>query len=504
MKRLYVSLIIAAIVSCVVMFVSSDFGITWDEPMHFHNGDSYLAWVKHPVWERKDLVFAVNAHNDVHPPLRKFLAGLTHDIYTNILRVLDNTRGYRISAIPFVFFLIALLTYISIGWFGYWIGILVPLVFSCIPSVLFLSVLVTMDYAVCALWFCAIMTFVKGVRGGKWLYISAILCGLTLLTKFHGFLLFVPVLFWWFIVYRRQLKKNFFTPCILLFNYICVAFCVVFLFWPWLWTDTINKIQMFFSVQLAHGSVPVWFFNKIYDHAPWYYAPVWFLVVTPVFVLIFFFLGSILSLRSKNLLFIFILFNAFYPIVFFSLPGVYRYDGVRLFLAAYPFIALLMGMGIWRVSTCKKHPIARYMVLIGITCWWIGTLYDSVVRIHPFESSYFNEVIGGINGANSMGLEVEYWGNAYLATLPYLNNHKGTMFCVYPTTLPFYYYQAMGQIEGGVIFESQGDSCEYMVVLMRKGFFSKYSGLETIIAKHTPVYSVQLDGVDLVGIYTMK
>ncbi|MCX6793683.1 MAG: hypothetical protein NTY06_01110, partial [Candidatus Gottesmanbacteria bacterium] len=245
-------------------------------------------------------------------------------------------------------------------------------------------------------------------------------------------------------------------------------------------------------IQTSHVSAPVYIFGKIYDFAPWWYTPVMFFTTTPVFTLVFFAIGAYWSIRKGKVWDRAMVLNALYPLVFFSLPGVYRYDWVRLFLPAYPFVCLIAGRGIM---------VLRKPVRILIIFVWIVTIYFSVIRIHPWESAYYNEFVGGISGAKKIGMETEFWGNAYLGVLPWMNAHKKDMMCVSPTTHPFYYYQAMGQIEPGVVFNADVNVCTYLVVLMRQGLFIRDPNVANIVHTQKPVYSVLLDGVPLVSVY---
>ncbi len=498
-KRLIVSFSVAAFVSFVILLLLNDFGITWDEPIHIRDADQYVAWLKRPIWGDKDKFFAVT-FDDVHPPFRKLVAGLTHQVFTNDLKVIDNTRGYRISALFFVFSFIILFTYIAIGQFGYVIGVLAPLIFSFLPHVLYLTPLLTMDYAIAVLWFTAVVTFVKGIKQYFWLTISGISIGLTMLTKLHGYLLFVPVIGYWVWHFRGHYTRAAWVRVIFA---VAVAWAVYIIGWPWLWNGTLAHLVEYFRVQTGHGSVPEYIFGKTYEFAPWWYTAIMFLTTTPAFVLIFGGIGSYWTVRKGKTWDWIILLNALYPILFFSLPGIYRYDWVRQFLAAFPFVTLLAGRGIQvTVKSFKKD--LRAVVSIIIIAAWIATLYFSVIIIHPWESAYYNEFVGGIKGANRIGMESEFWGNAYLGALSWMNENKIHRMCVTPTTYPFYYYQAMGQIQSGVTFTAPRDVCDYVVVLMRQGLFVRDPYIAKVVHTQKPVYTVSVDGVTLVGVYDIR
>lgn len=512
-KRLLVSIIIASVISLIIFTVLEDFGITWDEPGYFSRADSYIEWIKNPTVADRDRIFAAQV-SDVHPPLRKLVAGITHEVLTNRLQIVDNTRGYRISSLFFVFPLILVFTYVAISQFGYAVGSFIPFVFSLMPHVLFLTPLLTLDYAVMALWFLTVLFAAKGVKSYLWLTCTGITLGAALLTKLHGYLLFVPVVAYFVWYFRKtflKLKLNdTFVHAIIRLAYLSViAFAIYIAFWPWLWTSTLAHLATYFNLQLVysgvqmnHNNIPVYIFGRVFLSAPWWYTPVMFFATTPAFVLIFMCIGTVYTVKRGTVWDRFILFNAVFVLAFFSLPGVYRYDWIRLFLSAYPFALLIAGRGIAVTLSGFKH-VSRYIVATVIIILWLATLYESVVRIHPWESAYYNEFVGGIKGASRLGFESEFWGNANLGVLQWMNWNKQTMMCVWPEWLPFRYYQAMGQIQAGVVFQATGDACKDIVILMRQGFFARDPYIAKIVATQKPMYTVSVDGVSLVGVYDM-
>lgn len=496
-KRFIVSLAVASFLCCVVILQLNDFGITWDEPIYMRDADRIVKWLKHPVLKNIDTYLAPTS-GDIHPPFRKFVAGLTHEIFTNDLKIIDNTRGYRISSLPFVFVLSLSLAYIAIGQLGYVVGILVPLIISLLPHVLFLTPLVTLDYAVASLWFIAVVTAVRGMRTIGWLLVSAVVIGLTMLTKIHGFLLLIPISAYgaW---YARG-RKDKFAVFVRLAAIVAVAFAVFIAAWPWLWHGTLQHITEYIHLQTSHSTVPEYIFGKTYLYVPWWYTPVMFLTTTPAFILVFFAAGAIWAVRNGNVWDRLFLMNAIFPIAFYSMPGIQRYDWVRLFLPAFPFVALTAGRGIVITAHVFRKNLRPFVVAV-IMLAWLVTVYFSVICIHPWESAYYNEFIGGISGAHTIGMESEFWGNSYLGVLPWMNSHKESMMCVPFTRSAVDYYQAMGQIQAGVVFEATGDACRYEIILMRQGYIARDSYVLSLVTRLRPVYAVSVDGVPLVGVF---
>jgi hypothetical protein len=83
------------------------------------------------------------------------------------------------------------------------------------------------------------------------------------------------------------------------------------------------------------------------------------------------------------------------------------YDGERLFLIVFPLWALLAGLGFetaWRRAARWRW--AR-VALGGV----LAAQAYGVVKLHPFELSYYNAFVDGLRGAERLGLELTYWGD---------------------------------------------------------------------------------------------
>ena len=78
------------------------------------------------------------------------------------------------------------------------------------------------------------------------------------------------------------------------------------------------------------------------------------------------------------------------------------------FFSVLPFVCLVAGRGI-AVIISSLRPSLRSIGMIIILSAWMVTVYQSVIRIHPWESAYYNEIVGGIHGAYQMGFETDYW-----------------------------------------------------------------------------------------------
>lgn len=165
----------------------------------------------------------------------------------------------------------------------------------------------------------------------------------------------------------------------------------------------------------AVGKTSVWFNGAFYggDAVPRYYAPLIFFLGTPVAVLFLLFSATaraIANLRSMPT------FVSLWLILGFGsiakhLTGSGNYDGVRHFLEAYAPLTLLAAWGVeqWWARRSERGWKRIEIVGVGIvTASLVGAL-TTAVRIHPYQTGYFNVFAGRVESAWER-FEFDYWG----------------------------------------------------------------------------------------------
>ncbi|MEL6863226.1 MAG: glycosyltransferase [Bacteroidota bacterium] len=150
------------------------------------------------------------------------------------------------------------------------------------------------------------------------------------------------------------------------------------------------------------------------DELPWYYIPKWILISAPFVVL----LGLLLALplffiRYKKIdpmPFVYMAFTAIFPVGYAVLKGSSLYDGMRHFLFVYPVVTVLAAWGWYQLVQLNNGKIARWGIsavialLLALPTMWM-------IRNHPHQVTYFNELSGGIEAAYGR-YETDYWMNA--------------------------------------------------------------------------------------------
>jgi hypothetical protein len=104
----------------------------------------------------------------------------------------------------------------------------------------------------------------------------------------------------------------------------------------------------------------------------------------------------------------FLLYLVLHPVV---------YNGIRHFLYVVVFLTLIGGfflIDFYKILNKKYKFLLK--AVIGVYC--IFTLIRMVV-LHPYEYIYYNELIGGLRGAQGQ-FEMDYWGATYKEATEYV------------------------------------------------------------------------------------
>ena len=445
------------------------------------------------------------------------LGGITEYLFNERLSFTNRVSAFRLSALIFVFLLTYALFSFASELYGTGIGFIVTLSFFFLPRIFFQSHLAALDYPLAAFWFLVIYVYWKGMeKGWPWVMAAAILLGFALLIKLTALFIYIPLAVCRLISHHETpghtLKgkkgaclRRLRSPVLQLAPIVIIPPVVFVTFWPWLWKNTLERVSQYLFFHLHHFKIPVFYLGKQYLIAPWHYPIVFLSITVPLIVFVPFLVGvSNTNSNADRKANAFILFNALFPILIVSLPGIPKYDGIRLFLPSFPFLCMISGLGLKFLLEKVKRTRFVTIFIGGYVLLFIMSLYVSVIKIHPYQSSYYNEVVGGIEGASEKGFEHEYWGSAYLDTLQWLNLYSANSFWLCMTAIdpkacfPFAFYKEIGLLNKKVRFTSK-DKADYAILLIRQGFFDK-DMWEYFLTEH-PVFSVNVSNTPLVGIY---
>jgi 4-amino-4-deoxy-L-arabinose transferase-like glycosyltransferase len=193
---------------------------------------------------------------------------------------------------------------------------------------------------------------------------------------------------------------------------------------PAWWRETLPRLAHYYLINTdRRGSLPdiqILYLGQTYEYSlPWHNAWVLIGVTVPAGILAAAVLGVLYALRvvRRDRLPLYFLLH-FVTLPVFRMFPTPAHDGVRLFLPTFFFLAALAGWGaVWLADglaglfRARRAWVPR-MVVSALVLVLPALLLGGV---HPFELSYYNELIGGARGASRAGFELTYWYDAFNA-----------------------------------------------------------------------------------------
>ncbi len=467
-------------------------------------------------------------HLSDHPPGGRIWLGLWHQIVF-LMKEPPNAPprivvAYaRIGSAAAFAILIFLIGTVSARWFGLGTGtisalslILMPRVFghahlAALETVMNLTYTAAI-FAVAGWWHRVENSDLKPPPTGKHAALAGIVWGLALLTKIQAVLIAPPVVLWALWHWRSRAI----VP-LLIWGFAGLA--VFFIGWPWLWFDPWGHFVEYFRRTTDRSTLYVWYLGDRFADArvPWHYPFVLFLATIPAGLLIWGCFGAAgrddrKAFHLRDGRFQLILAAAVFPLVVFAVPGVAVYDGARLFLVSFPLWAVAVGRGVvmtWRWFRDRaggKIAAAVFAVIFLLQS-------DGLFTMSPCYLSYYNLLIGGLPGAERVGMEIDYWGESLtrdlwdeaIETVP-RNGVVHVTPVLHPLQLVFLESQHPQLSRRGIRLEpchpERTGEAEYLLVFRREADLAPQ--IQKHIAPARPQAEVRRQGVRLGAFYHFR
>ncbi len=434
-------------------------GVTLDESFNVQMGvyqwnaiREYHVALLHPDSVRE--VFGPESkYNPDHPPLGRVWLGIWHDLMKWLfppadhpsLFVTDCARFGSASAFALTVFLVGAF---ATKWYGQLAGVIAAMSLVLMPRVFSHAHLASLETFLNATYSLTILSvahfwskhccatnsdvanqFTTTQRSKVFsprvpfsiAVLTGVLFGLVLLSKIQAILI-PPVVGAWALWHWRHRAV---WP-LLIFG---VTGSFVFLIgWPWLWLDPLHNLREYFARTTSRAELHCFYLGQVWSdkEVPWHYPFVMFAVTIPVGLHLLGVLGLFGHAptwrKPREQL---ILAATFFPLVLFALPGIAVYDGERLFLVSYPLWAVFVGRGAdstWNWFEQKTHAgrfpaLANRSIRGTAAVLFIAAQGIGLVMTHPCQLSYYNLLVGGLNGADRLGFERTYWGDSLTRTL---------------------------------------------------------------------------------------
>jgi hypothetical protein len=505
-----------------------DYGVTWDEPPYFHATDLHSYWLsgfgknlltgeleKSLSDETIKAAWRWNPYHVPHPPFSRILSALTKYLF---YPPVDKFSAYRIApALFFASMVTAMFLWMS-ELFDRTTGLFSSVLLILTPNLFAYAHIAVTDLPLASLWFITAYCFWKGLENWRWSIAAGVVWGLALATKFPALLIPVPLLIWAHLFHRDRYANNSFA---LLF----LAPLMMIATQPYLWHQTGLRVVDFLYEGLSRGYRPdtnftIYFYGEKYltSELPWYY-PFFVVGVTtplPIIALAAIGTGPIAWGRDGlSHLFLFLL-NALFVVVLGILPGAVLHDGMRQLLSALPFVVALAGAGFYATTQGlfkAMHPLEGVVITTGlrgkiaVTLFLLVSISPAVnlYLIHPFQLSYYNSLVGGIQGAYKRGLEMTYFMDALTPSfIQQLNKQLPERATVHASFANFMldYYQKQGRLRSDIRL-TKGQPFDYYILLNRRSALPPREN-RLLNGSVPPYVSVNVAGVPLVSVFDFK
>jgi 4-amino-4-deoxy-L-arabinose transferase-like glycosyltransferase len=534
-----IGLLLACITLVAVSATVNDAGITWDEPLYMKASRTYMSWfgvLKQGILSR-DLGEALSDEAivagwmphptlELHPPLGKILSGLS---FAALRGIWGEIAALRFSNSVLFSLLVAMVFWWVASVYGTTSGVFAALSLVLMPRMFFHAHLANSDTAVATTWFLAMYAYWRYESRRGWLpvFVMGVAFGLALGTKMNAI---VMPLVWgiWVLLFQRNRRS------ILRLVAITAIGGVVFVaMWPWLYHDTANRLVYYILMAFRFKDRPQFYLGQTWPHVPWHYPFVITAAVVPLATVVMSLLGSLQVFRRKltDSAGWLVILNAVTPLLFAATGLQAAYSGERHFIPAYPYLACLAGIGFGStlhvlgaaqrfsgragIQQTQSPSQARWgrVRVLGVALLLLLLFVPpmvSMIQVHPYELSYYSELVGGLPGATRLGLETTFWCETYNAALPYLNVNAQSGASVWVEN-PFVLrtYQRNGLLRqdieatGGDIISPY--AADYALVQIRETGFSYYTPETAYVVQHeTPVYTLTRQGVALLRLYKLR
>ena len=423
---------IGAVFFLVQCSMISEYGATWDEPLHRNWGKLFALFWKSG---NRELLSMMPGNGQYYSPLFFYLNYVLSEYLfkghylhfyeaNHVLTLLTASVG-----VAFTFLLGR-----SIG--GRRAGFFSVLFLVCFPQFIAHAHYNPKDIPLMTSAVVTAYVFLRALKTfSPWqLLLAAFLFGISIAMKVTAVLIAPAILaafgLAWFLSPRPQ--KDAARDIGFLFLLGGIALLGLFLAWPSAWGDPLlvwRSIVFFSRPDFWPGKLL--FFGVEYRGAdlPWLYTPLEYLMGMPVLWMTFLVAGFSLFVRSllkkqRLVEYSFLLLWILVPILTSLKPGLVRYDGMRQFYFVLPALAVVAAMGLSRFLPWIRHITKWKWTPVVVIVILLGSFTHEIALLHPYEGSYRNEVVRmAIPNDMDKSLQIEYWGATYREGMEWLGVH---------------------------------------------------------------------------------
>lgn len=485
----------------------NEMGRTWDEGAYVEGG-----FVMTDLMLKGDYKNPYYLSTFDHPPIARYLYGAASRLD---LQEIDDKNGNPIFYFDYTYsrlisILFSTLSILLISLFGWkyispFVGISSGIILAMLPTFLGYSQLATLESLVMFTFTISVFLFINLLHkfSVKKLLLTGVFTGLALgvkQTNIFIYPLFLSIYFLWYFTKNKTERPSILRKIFLPFSIIFLISCITFiLFWP---TALINfneaiavEKAMWFSHEVKLPPPEV-FFGRLML-VPIVYYPVYFLITTPLLVIILFFIGmKVIDVRKKFVLYAVLLW---FMLPFFQSLYPFKQHGLRYIIQVYAPLSLIAAIGFESILGMFKGKFKiKYISLFALIIYFLFILKS----ITPYYLDYFNILPGGINGVyKSQLFQIGWWGQGNREAGIYLRDNAPKSSSVGLAISPLHSFPKYSEYKSEKY--NPNNKYDYIVVnyfnILREGFDDS-----KIKQNYKLIHEVTADKATLVYIYQKR
>ncbi len=191
--------------------------------------------------------------------------------------------------------------------------------------------------------------------------------------------------------------------------------------WPWAHRNPIlNPIRAMREAAAFTSAYPVLFEGNYVrsDQLPRRYLAEMFSLTTPLPILILALAGLVIAIRRwRHVPHALLAASIGVPMLVVTITRPNLYDGARHALFLLPLVAVAVAIAAREILVRWPRPLAEGAVVIAIAASVVP-----MVRLHPYQNTYYNALTGGTKGAAGR-FDTDYWLSSYREAALWLRGH---------------------------------------------------------------------------------
>jgi tetratricopeptide (TPR) repeat protein len=423
----FVTMIVFSIL--IMPVLSFDYGLTWDEKIQRDYGKEIIEY--YASGKKDTSLFDQTKH--LYNTMLYY--GCSFDVLTGIVhdKLAPTSDEFELRHIINSLFGIFMMIYTALiaRFLGNWRAACLAFIFCMLsPSLFGHSMNNPKDIPFAASYIFTIyfmLRFLKQLPQAhiKNLFFMAIGIGWTVSTRAGGIILIAFLGLFIGLLWLYQIKKSGISSAFGQIKRYAVYFSITsiagyfigLIIWPYgqraPLTNPMKALKSLSNVNYLHTYENFDGLRIYMSNVPWYYTIKWISIGTPLFILIglAIAIGGFAQMKKKiNYWFIGLLTFIFvFPIFYIVYKNSMVYNGWRHFLFVYLSLVIIAALS-WEYllsnSNIKWVKIGAGVVLLGL----LAKVGFWMVKNHPNQYIYFNELIGGTEGAKG-NYEMDYYSN---------------------------------------------------------------------------------------------